>query len=298
MTQNLADPIGAALQQRPQRRAQHSDHWRRRQAALGSVPSTAQPAKASSPGALDPAMHDMHEYAESGARAWSIWRHERAGWAWNVLATALGGISLPTAREMQLLFGARDGSAASTPCGSPCAATPTRKGSPVPGLDARSAGPAAAGPRGGAGSAPIVFLHGVGLGVMPYLAFIYKVLAVFGDTPIIVPEVRRRLLLHAPVPGATRSGPVCSVAHACAAKQAPFLPVALLRMHVRRSKHPFLPLLCCACMCGEASTRSSRCSVARACAAKQAPVLPVPCDAERGPGGGGGALLLRPLASQ
>jgi hypothetical protein len=42
----------------------------------------------------------------------------------------------------------------------------------------------------------LVFLHGVGLGILPYMAFIWKLLNVFEkDTPIIVPQVRPQLVL-------------------------------------------------------------------------------------------------------
>jgi hypothetical protein len=40
----------------------------------------------------------------------------------------------------------------------------------------------------------LVFLHGVGLGILPYLPFIWKLLNVFGkDTPIIIPQVWARI---------------------------------------------------------------------------------------------------------
>jgi hypothetical protein len=194
------DPIGEALRNRPQRYAQHSDHWRRRQAAQ----QCASPAPAIDPLAAT-SSHAQHASPQQdvSALAWSIWRHERAGWLWNAAANMMGGISLPSAREMQLLFGTRHDSLPASPYASPRAASPRRNGGLGGGLSPLQGTSHSAG-RSEDWRAPIVILHGVGLGVMPYLAFIHKVLCVFGDTPVIVPEVRR-VTMHAAHASACRT---------------------------------------------------------------------------------------------
>jgi hypothetical protein len=85
--------------------------------------------------------------------------------------------------------------ASATPLGSTDAADQT---APSPALHAAEAQAPEAGDAAQApddGTEPIVFLHGVGVGVLPYLPFIARLAATFRRRPVLVLEARPTLLL-------------------------------------------------------------------------------------------------------
>lgn len=168
------------------------EHWRCHQAALSSAGSrqwrqsldgSICEQHTQEMGSLSGGeQHRQHGGSNTGNMAWSIWRNQNGGR--NSFMRAFAGISLPSAREMNLLFGSK------TPeqipeCDLKAASTHGAAAS-YSGLDEDLPREAKV-----AEKAPIVFLHGVGLGVLPYVGFIRKVLSVFSTgTPVIVPEVR------------------------------------------------------------------------------------------------------------
>ena len=138
------------------------------------------------PGAMDEHTQEMGSIPDedrnnTGNMAWSIWRNQNGGR--NSILSAIAGISLPSAREMNLFFGSKTRERIPE-C--KLQAAPSVNGAVSQGgLDEDVARQAKV-----VQKAPIVFLHGVGLGVLPYVGFIWKVLSIFStDTPVIVPEV-------------------------------------------------------------------------------------------------------------
>ena len=125
-----------------------------------------------------------------------------------VLAAAAVGLRLPSVAEVESLCG---GSTQTSPLTSPR----TRGASPAPALSPaeegtdKDGGTRQAEDRSGApfvdqhrrtdhdarGDAPIVFLHGVGVGILPYLPFIARLTSAFSGRPVLVLEVRP-LLQH------------------------------------------------------------------------------------------------------
>ena len=164
------------------------EHWRRHQAALSSAGSRQgrQSIDGSAGGSIGEHTQEMGslaggERSSTGNMAWSVWRNQNGGRG-SILG-AIAGISLPSAREMNLLFGAK--APEQIPECKPKAVPSAHGTGSYGGLDEDVARQAKV-----LEKAPIVFLHGVGLGVLPYVGFIRKVLSIFStDTPIIVPEV-------------------------------------------------------------------------------------------------------------
>lgn len=91
-------------------------------------------------------------------------------------AAALLGVRVPSAHELADLVGT-----GASPVTTPRGAVP-----PPPPAPALSPPPAAA----AATPTPVVFLHGVGLGMLPYLAFIWGLVRGFSGRPVLVLEVR------------------------------------------------------------------------------------------------------------
>lgn len=119
---------------------------------------------------------------DNSAEAWDVWKRSYPGRRRTAMLQAVGGISLPSAAEMRTLFGRAEGGgttmhhrAASprTPGRSPRARPPHTHHDPN-------------------AVEPIVFLHGVGFGLLPYLGFVQKLLSVFKGQPVVVLEVRSR----------------------------------------------------------------------------------------------------------
>lgn len=163
------------------------DHWRRHQAALSSAGSRRESVDGSMGGGKPEHTQEMgslsgEEHSKTGTMAWNIWRTQNGKHS-NSIMSAIAGISLPSAHEMNLLFGAKVPE--QIPEGKPRVSTTYSASMSYSGLDEDVARQVKV-----AENAPIVFLHGVGLGVLPYVGFIRKVLSVFStDTPVIVPEV-------------------------------------------------------------------------------------------------------------
>eukprot|EP00892_Ulva_mutabilis_P006768 jgi/Ulvmu1/4463/UM002_0188.1 len=199
----MLDPIGDALKMGGpgaslDQRRRDAEHWKRLHIAvmhtttaaqsgvgylvnaagggvgslLDSHCSTATPA---SPGTI-------HAPDEGSAEAWSVWKKTYLGRWRAALLQAVGGVSLPFASEMRTLFGAEDGPAI----------VQTHGASPrTPGRSPRAASPhAPIKQRESESMEPIVFLHGVGFGLLPYLGFVHKLLRAFSGHPVIVLEVR------------------------------------------------------------------------------------------------------------
>lgn len=218
---NVLDPIGDALKfagpgASPECCRQDAEHWKRLQSAIARTATVAQSgvgyllsAAGGGVGSLLDSQHPPGSLAaggggptaeESSVEAWSVWRRTYPGRRRAALLHAVGGVPLPSASEMQTLFGGMEKAPRHM---HPRAASPR-----TPGRSPRATSPRAPIHKSSPKAVePVVFLHGVGFGLLPYLGFVQKLLRTFKGEPMIVPEVRW------PLPHTPRSSSSCSLSH-------------------------------------------------------------------------------------
>lgn len=211
----MLDPIGDALKMAGpgawhERQRQDAEHWKRLHVAIAHTATAAQSgvgylvnAAGGGVGSLLDSKRSAAPTApgagsvvtdESSAEAWSVWKQTYPGRRRAALLQAIGGVLLPSASEMRTVFGGGEeasgykpphGASPRTPGRSPRAVSPR---APIKQHEPRSA-------------EPVVFLHGVGFGLLPYLGFVQKLLKTFSGQPMIVLEVCWQLLGISQMPG-------------------------------------------------------------------------------------------------
>lgn len=200
MSSTVPDPIGEALKMAgpatsPEQRRHDTEHLRRLHAAVSHTATAAQSSMGflmNAAGGGVGAFLDAHRPTspmapgsspmidEGSAEAWNVWKRSNPSRRRAALLDAVGGVPLPTAAEMETLFG---GAADSETPVAPRAASPR-----TPGRSPRA--PPSSGQHSDPHALePIVFLHGVGFGLLPYLGFVSKLLSVFKGKPMVVLEV-------------------------------------------------------------------------------------------------------------